>query len=493
MKRSLAALLALLLAIGFSATALAQDDGTVGVQVRVWQDISSPKRLYISARPAGGSWSGLGTVRLTLDDAGSSELRTRYDSVRLRVPLPGASSSGPSAEVEVRVEQAVDAPGAFFVSARGEGHFWSAAETAPLSLSASDRWFRYGEVSFEMLVSTPSQRHLDLQRYMLELINDERADAGLDPVELGDNDAAQLHAEASLLGCFSSHWGLDGLQPYMRYSLAGGYQSNAENGIGLDYCVTYGDFRRPLASIRTVIRDAMQSWIASPGHRGNILNPWHKAVSIGMAWDRHNFRAYQHFEGGYVEYEQLPSLENGVLALAGKVGNGPLLSATNDLRVQVYYDPPPHDLTLGQVTRTYCYDSGLPVAGLRWPLPPGRFYLTDEFTLTYQACPNPYDVATEAPGPSSPSEANAFWEAARASSEEQDALSLSLPWITAEEWTTGGNTFSLRADLSDVLTEHGPGVYTLVVWGNIGGEFVAISRYSLFHEVEPPEGYLQHR
>ena len=492
----MAVVAALVLSIGLWPTpAFALDDGAVGVEVRVWQDANNARLLYVSARPASGSWSPLGTVRLTLDDEGSSESRRRYRSVRVQAPFPGTGSSGGRATVEIRVEQGVDDRARFFVIARGEGQFWSTAETAPLLLSevSGDGWFRYGNISMEVAVSAPSQRHLDLKRYMLELINDERADAGLDPVELGDNDAAQLHAEASLLGCFSSHWGLDGLQPYMRYSLAGGYQSNAENGIGLDYCVTYGDSRRPLASIRTVIRDAMQSWIASPGHRGNILNPWHKAVSIGMAWDRHNFRAYQHFEGDYVEYGRLPSIENDLLAFEGTVRNGPLLSGASDLRVQVYYDPPPHDLTLGQVTRTYCYDSGLPVAGLRWPLPPGRFYLTDEFTLTYQACPNPYDVATEAPGPSSPSEANAFWEAARASSEEQDALSLSLPWITAEEWTTGGNTFSLRADLSDVLTEHGPGVYTLVVWGNIGGEFVAISRYSIFHEVEPPEGYLQHR
>ena len=62
---------------------------------------------------------------------------------------------------------------------------------------------------------------------MLELINDERVSAGLNPVVLGDNAAAQLHAEASLENCFSSHWGIDGLKPYMRYSLAGGYQSNA--------------------------------------------------------------------------------------------------------------------------------------------------------------------------------------------------------------------------------------------------------------------------
>ena len=67
---------------------------------------------------------------------------------------------------------------------------------------------------------------------MLELINIAREDAGVPPVALGDNDAAQLHAESALANCFGSHWGIDGLKPYMRYSLAGGYQSNGENGLG---------------------------------------------------------------------------------------------------------------------------------------------------------------------------------------------------------------------------------------------------------------------
>ena len=62
---------------------------------------------------------------------------------------------------------------------------------------------------------------------MLELINSERTRAGIPPVTLGDNIAAQLHAESSLANCFSGHWGADGLKPYMRYSLGGVVQSES--------------------------------------------------------------------------------------------------------------------------------------------------------------------------------------------------------------------------------------------------------------------------
>ena len=73
---------------------------------------------------------------------------------------------------------------------------------------------------------------LEQKQYMLELINGERTKAGVPMVALGENVAAQLHAEEALAGCYASHWGADGLKPYMRYSLAGGYQSNGENGSG---------------------------------------------------------------------------------------------------------------------------------------------------------------------------------------------------------------------------------------------------------------------
>ena len=62
---------------------------------------------------------------------------------------------------------------------------------------------------------SPALRHIEEKRYMLELINTVRTQAGLDPVVLGDNVAAQLHAESSLDNCVGSHWGIDGLKPYM--------------------------------------------------------------------------------------------------------------------------------------------------------------------------------------------------------------------------------------------------------------------------------------
>lgn len=74
-----------------------------------------------------------------------------------------------------------------------------------------------------------------LVQYMLDLINDDRLEHGLQPVTLGTNPAAQQHAEEMLSEGYLSHWGLDGLKPYMRYTLAGGFNYEAENVSGPPY------------------------------------------------------------------------------------------------------------------------------------------------------------------------------------------------------------------------------------------------------------------
>ena len=88
--------------------------------------------------------------------------------------------------------------------------------------------------------SDPSHRHLNAKLIMLERTNQHRAAAGVPPVKLGQNPASQLHAEAALEGCYSSHWDRWGLKPNHRYSLTGGTGHDGENASGSDICVGWG-------------------------------------------------------------------------------------------------------------------------------------------------------------------------------------------------------------------------------------------------------------
>ncbi len=338
-------------------------------------------------------------------------------------------------------------------------------------------------------IPSPELRHLGEKKYMLALINAERRRAGLNPVALADNIAAQLHAESALENCFSSHWGIDGLKPYMRYSLAGGYQSNGENGSGLDYCIRPSDGYRASSGIEREIDEAMDGWMSSPGHRRNILDPSHKRVNIGIAWDRYNTAMYQHFEGGYVEYDRVPTISDGILSFSGTVESGVLFTQKRDLGVQIYFDPPPHPLTRGQLARTYCYDNGRRVAGLREPLTGGYFWPTDQFQTQHDPCPSPYDVPADALAPRSPAEAHFAWQEAYETSQNTRSEVLTVPWVTASEWRAVDTEFAVQADIGTVLQRHGHGVYSLIVWGKKGGEDIVISEYSIFYGVTPPDTY----
>ena len=190
-----------------------------------------------------------------------------------------------------------------------------------------------------------------------------------------------------------------------------------------------------------------------------------------------------------MRYEALPTIEDGILSLEGTIENGVSFRRKRDLGVQVYFDPPPHPLTRDQLSRTYCYGSGLRVAVLREPLTGGSFCTTTHSTYNYSPCPDPYDVPATAPGPRSAREADRFWEEAYSASKLTLSRPIRVPWITAREWRVSGDSFAVKADLSRVIERHGEGIYTLLVWAKPGGEEMVISQYSMFYAVSPPDTY----
>ena len=325
--------------------------------------------------------------------------------------------------------------------------------------------------------------------YMLNLINADRTRAGVGEVELGDNVAAQLHAESSLRDCYSSHWGIDGLKPYMRYTLAGGQQYDAENTSGLDYCVKAGDGYSRRGSLESELREAMDGLMDSPGHRDNILDSHHRKVNLGLSWDNYNMIVVQHFEGAYVDYENVPIIEGGLLSLSGSLKDGATFRNERGLGLQIYYDPAPHSLTRGQVSRTYCYDGGLQIGSLRPPLTGNSYYLESHYSTTQEFCPDPYDVPSDAQGARSATEALTLWQQSYDASQRLPLVVRNLPWITASHWDVEETAFSVEADINELLEEHGDGVYTILLWASIGQERTPASSYSIFYGIEPPSTY----
>lgn len=326
---------------------------------------------------------------------------------------------------------------------------------------------------------TPSE-HSTLVDYALTLINKVRTDADLNELTLDANTAAQSHAEQSRDNCTRGHWGPDGLKPYMRYTLAGGEQYSAENVFAIDFCPEdLGNYR--LETPREQIDFAMDRFLSSPGHRRNLLNPYHRKVGIGLTYRPPTIWFVQLFVGDYIEYETKPTIDSGTLALSGQTKNGAAISGTSPT-LTIYYDRPPQPLTQGQLSRTYCYNNGQRIASIRPPPEPGSAYIQHESTIeiTSSQCPDPYDIPPDSPPPRSNDEAQANWQQSRDLNQIQTTRHLMIRTITATEWSVNHDSFSISADIADLLAQHGNGVYTILLWGEIDGERTPISEYSIF-------------
>ena len=338
----------------------------------------------------------------------------------------------------------------------------------------------------------PAQRHLPLKELMLELTNRKRAEAGAPPVRLGENPAAQLHAEAAMDGCYASHWDRWGLKPQHRYSLSGGTGAGAENVTGLDYCVRLRDWRMFIMSMEEEVARAVEEWMRSPDHRRILLHPAHTTMNMGIAHDRFNANLVQHFGSDYVKYDREPAIDSdGMLRLSGRV-SGATLEIEQTVKVQIAYDPPPGFLTTGQLAHTYALCNPVTVAHLAEPprseeLPAASPVITE---LTWRRCVDPYDTPADRPPPDSPAEANKALTASLAASDAAEPIQTHSLRIYTERLGISADRFDAQADLTPVLSDKGPGIYTIRLWGrpNHMGEAVPLSERSIFWQTAPPPG-----
>ena len=320
-----------------------------------------------------------------------------------------------------------------------------------------------------------------LQTLMLRAVNEVRTNEGLGLLVLGDNPAAQLHAEASLDGDFLSHWDLEGRTPLMRYSLAGGYQHNQEN-VFRSLCS--GGCSAIMLEER--IAEAMAGWMSNSGHRKEILRPTHRKVNIGLAWSVDSspdsgwkFNAVQQFEGDYTEFSVLPNIDGqGHFSMAGRLKSGAQLRESKDLGIQIYFSRWPEPVTLGQLQRIHGVDADLYVAKLRRALPEGRIYTTETGIVENQLIRAPYDISADLPPASSSAERRAFKYAAQ--NAPKVVVESTRHRITADRWVTTETEFDVKADFNVVLDEYGSGVYETVVWALIDGEAAIVSEYAVF-------------
>jgi uncharacterized protein YkwD len=149
--------------------------------------------------------------------------------------------------------------------------------------------------------------------YVLDLINHDRAEEGLEPVELDDvaNLAAQRHVDDMARHGFTAHLGTDGSVPEQRFTESGGTDMAQENAACFFDAVERELDSQPLF-VPEELEKIEQAFIGevppNDGHRRNILNPIHNKVGIGLAKPVgvKQVCMAQEFVDDYGDYRELP-------------------------------------------------------------------------------------------------------------------------------------------------------------------------------------------
>jgi uncharacterized protein YkwD len=276
-----------------------------------------------------------------------------------------------------------------------------------------------------------------LINYTLSLINKDRATYGLSNVTVSATTSAQQHANSMLQYNYFSHWDIYGMKPYMRYTLVGGTGAVQENvaytksGVKAclaSYCSTYGNLNIT-AALAQMEYNMMynDSGCCNNGHRDNILNPEHNQVSIGVAYNSTTIYLVEDFVNNYITwFNNTPSINNNEVSLKGALAPGYTLSS-----VEIAYDPPVTNMSVAQLDQTSDYSYGQAVAGV--VSSPLAYYPT-------------------------------------------------ITTIDADTYYTQGNDFLVSFNMGKLITQYGPGEYTISLWLNgttTNASFIG-STYTIF-------------
>jgi uncharacterized protein YkwD len=203
----------------------------------------------------------------------------------------------------------------------------------------------------------PDETRFALREEFLRLINRDRKQFGLQPVQLDpfSSSVADAYCRDQIRNGTTGHFTTDGQAPYMRYSFAGGNDGLSENAAAWSATYNFGD--RALYEMMRRSEDAMMREVAPhDGHRRTILDPYATQVGIGLAWDGGEFRLTQEFIRHYVDWKRsLPrtaTISDQVLC-SGRPVNGYQVDA-----ITVHHEPLPQ--SMAAVTANAMTSYGLP-------------------------------------------------------------------------------------------------------------------------------------
>lgn len=216
----------------------------------------------------------------------------------------------------------------------------------------------------------------EIERKVVALINQDRAQAGLPAVVWDETaaKAARAHVQEEADVGYISHWGLDGMKPQERYTLAGGKDAVEENesvSLWLE-----GGFRGiskdDLYSLVSEHEKAMvNEKPPADGHRKNILDPHHTGVGVAIAVGTYGVAMAQEFTNHYAVLNppQTKGAPGGKVTLSGQIQKGYRITG-----IYAIWEELPTPMSREELLKTHSY-SDPPFSNLHfWAKPRGTGY-----------------------------------------------------------------------------------------------------------------------
>lgn len=308
----------------------------------------------------------------------------------------------------------------------------------------------------------PKYNDINLKLFALDQINQDRKKNHLPSVELSENQAAQMHAQDVLKTRQISHWMTNGQKPYMTYTQYGGMGAVEQNvaTAGFDDSTysqcTFGIIRCQKIDPQKEIEKGEYGMMyqdkecCNDGHRDNILDKYHSAVSIGIAYDEYYFVMVQNFENGnYINFTkpilaadnkhiQLTGILTGTASNNNNNNNNTSLSSYKFDGIAVYYDENPTNAVYLQNKNKTSYSMGRQVATVVGPMWMGLY---------------------RSPG---------------------NGISV----IYSDNWFVTDKAIDINFDISPAVANNKEGVYTIVVFfkdANGNGNSFPVTDYSVHY------------
>lgn len=351
--------------------------------------------------------------------------------------------------------------------------------------------------------ATKAQR----RQHLFDLLNARRKELNMEPLQRSQSSAAQIHADAGRNTCSASLWLLNGQSIYRLYHREGGNQEIAAFHSGHRSCASNPPSHWPSWKEEA---DAIVKRIEALPDRP-LQNPDYRAVAVGIAWtpaqrwhtvifeaDRVRFDP-KDYETAAEEPEKLrilqPLISNGTASLVGRI-TGEKESPDN-LIVRIYHAPPPAPLTRSQVHNAPLQAPGNLIAVAvpaqpsaeskeDRPIPfiaktPGCFSSAQnpenpETQALMAICrggwTTPYDLPADQRPSVQPDRESAadvvIGSAAGIPLQTRSLVASDLAIVETKEDDT--MLLIVSVNIYTLQEFHGPGVYTMEVWGEIEGE-----------------------